>query len=215
MSHVLAAMLLASAILTPAVADATVLTFDTLAPDSREIPGGYAGLVWNNMFTVNPDTNEAFEGSSYANGRKSLSNVAYNSGGDAATVLAGAQPFTLDDGYFTAAWNNGLTLTVEGFVGGSVAAFTRTVTLNVAGPSLLSFGWTGLTAVRFLSSGGTEAPGVKGQGTQFVLDNLRVNTSIGAAVPEPATWGMMILGSVMIGVGHRRRHARVIVARAA
>ena len=38
---------------------------------------------------------------------------------------------------------------------------------------------------------------------------------VGAAVPEPATWGMMVLGFAAIGFGLRRRRAAMLVSYAA
>lgn len=203
MKRLLVAALSAAALVVPSIAHATILTFETV-PSLTFISNGYGGLNWSNMGAINATSDPFYEGSGYISGRKSGDTVAFNSGGDVATVLAGSAPFTLNEGYFTAGWNNGLTLTVQGFTGGSVAAFTKTVTLNVAGSTLVEFGWAGLTSVSFASSGGSRAAGVSGAGTQFVLDDLRVNEAV-AAVPEPATWGMMILGFAAIGAVQRRR----------
>jgi hypothetical protein len=45
-----------------------------------------------------------------------------------------------------------------------------------------------------------------------VLDNVRFGSASAAAVPEPATWAMMIVGFGMVGAGMRRRQAKTTVA---
>ena len=45
--------------------------------------------------------------------------------------------------------------------------------------------------------------GQRTQSVSFVLDNL----TIGNAVPEPATWAMMIVGFGLIGAAARRRQS--------
>jgi PEP-CTERM motif len=42
----------------------------------------------------------------------------------------------------------------------------------------------------------------------FSLDNISV-TAVSGAVPEPATWAMMLLGFGMVGASMRRRHPRL------
>jgi len=44
------------------------------------------------------------------------------------------------------------------------------------------------------------------------IDNLQVTTAASAAVPEPATWAMMIGGLGLVGASLRRRAARVAFA---
>lgn len=215
MKKIFGAALALAAFALPAAAGATTLTFEGLSGTLDPVPANYGGLTWSNMNTVNASLDSSYTGSGYANGRVSGSIVAYNSFGDAAMVLQGTLPFALNDGYFTGAWRDGLKVTVEGFTGGTLASFTKSFTVGVSTASLQTFNWTGLSSVRFTSSGGSRASGVRGDGTQFVLDNLRVNEAVTAAVPEPATWGMMILGFGAIGAAARRRRARGTLANAA
>jgi hypothetical protein len=44
-----------------------------------------------------------------------------------------------------------------------------------------------------------------GNTVEFTTTNLRPATPVGGAVPEPATWAMMILGFGVVGVSMRRR----------
>lgn len=56
---------------------------------------------------------------------------------------------------------------------------------------------TGIRSVRFFTGPTDRFPG------SLFFDNLRVNTT--AAVPEPASWGMMIGGFALAGAAMRRR----------
>jgi hypothetical protein len=49
--------------------------------------------------------------------------------------------------------------------------------------------------------------------TSFIVSGLTVTANeTAAAVPEPATWGMMILGFGMVGAGMRRRKSTLVAA---
>lgn len=51
---------------------------------------------------------------------------------------------------------------------------------------------------------------VGGQGGGFELDNFVLNSTITAAVPEPSTWAMMLIGFGAIGASMRRRRLTAI-----
>ena len=173
-------------------AQAQTLTFDNL-PARTVIPNGYGGLNWSN-FEVIDGIAEPSNG--YHNGTISPNNVAFNSFGNPAD-LTSATPFTLSSGYFTAAWNNGLSLEVQGFAGASLL-YDHTYILNTASPQLLSFNFIGITDAHFISSGGTN-PGLSGSGIQFAMDNLTIGS-----VPEPSTMALTGLGAIA-GLFFRRR----------
>ncbi len=48
---------------------------------------------------------------------------------------------------------------------------------------------------------------VQGVGNQLVLDDISLN-----AVPEPATWGLMIVGFGVVGAAARRRRIAAVAA---
>lgn len=163
-------------------ARAEVINFDDLSDGGygTAIPNGYHGLNWTNFYVMNTAANEALFGpSGYSDGTVSAPNVAFNGGGLEAIVSDNS--FTFNSGYFTAAWNNGLTITVDGYLGGNLVDTTSFV-VNTTGPTLETFNWT-VDTLDFTSSGGTNA-GYHGAGTQFALDNLTINEV--APVPEPA-----------------------------
>ena len=49
-------------------------------------------------------------------------------------------------------------------------------------------------------------------GASNVFDNVRYGSAAAGAVPEPATWAMMIIGFGMVGASLRRRQAKVAFA---
>jgi hypothetical protein len=81
-------------------------------------------------------------------------------------------------------------------------------TVNTATTQNLTFfGVTSDTAfTSFTISGLTNQ-----SGASTVFDNLRFGTAATAAVPEPATWAMMIMGFGMVGASLRRRQAKTTV----
>ncbi len=89
------------------------------------------------------------------------------------------------------------------------------ITRIVVGSTTLSpgsvnfFGFTSTTAfstVQFVSSN----PGGPNSIDNFGLDNLSFTApQVGGAVPEPATWAMLIAGFAMVGTSLRRRRASV------
>jgi hypothetical protein len=166
----------------PAKAD--VATYEGLS-SGAPIPNGYAGLNWNNFSAL--DTT-GFEPSGYVNGVVSGTSVAYNGYGDPAAFSDSA--FTLNSAYFTAAWNDGLNILVQGYLN-STLVNSVDFTVNTSGPTLETFNWL-VDDVVFSSSGGTPH-GYGGGGEHFAMDDLTFN----AAVPEPSA---IILLAIMLGM---------------
>jgi hypothetical protein len=233
-----AILLTASVSLGARPALATVLTFNNL-PDpgykGGAVANGYGGLTWNNFNYVNvvEEANNGTGVAGYNNGDVSAPNVALNGGGALAAVSS-ATPFAFNSGYFTAAWNNGLQITLTGYLNG-VQVDQTTFTVSTRSPTLVTLNWGDVTSVTFTSSGGTNA-GYRGWGEEFALDNLTITPSLDQAgptdpptpdlvstpqnlpsppdspdvtvVPEPTGWALMILGAGLVG-GMLRRRVRV------
>ena len=189
---VLAASILAIATIMPFHAQATTLTFDDFS-NLQTIPDGYGGLNWVNFGAF--DTRVGVP-SGYINGLISPYNTLFNKSGRPAN-FSSSTPFTFYSAYLTAAWNNGLTLAVTGYLADQIVDY-RTITLNTSGPTFEVFNWTNVDRVNFVSFGGTPA-GYSGNGIQFALDNLTIT----AEVPEPTT--IAIFGLGMLGVAAARR----------
>ncbi len=192
MKAILAAIAIAAAV----PASAITITFDDLSGGGSPIANGYAGLNWNNFFTVN-GTN--FTGSGYHSGTVSPDNVAFNAFSNPAT-LSSSTTFSLTRGYFTGAWYDGLTIQAVGTLGGS-AVYTQSFIVNASAPTLVTLNHALVDNVVFSSFGGTAHPGYGGCCTHFALDNLTVN----GAVPEPASWALMLSGFAFVGAALRRR----------
>ena len=88
---------------------------------------------------------------------------------------------------------NGATVIASANGDQSNPATNRLVTLTLTGASM-----DAAAKLRFRSTGNA-----------FEFDNVAIQT---AAVPEPATWGMMILGFGLVGSAMRRRSAAVSFA---
>jgi hypothetical protein len=218
----------------PAVA--TTLTFNDL-PDpgykGAAVANGYGGLTWDNFNYVNvqEEENDGTGLAGYNYGDVSAPNVALNGGGALAAVSS-ATPFEFNSGYFTAAWNNGLRITLTGYLNG-VQVDQTTFTVSAHAPTLVTLNWGDLTSVTFASSGGTNA-GYRGWGEEFALDNMTITPSLDSTgpsgpsdavlpstpqgpqlpsdppipAPEPTAWVMMIVGTGLVG-GMLRRRAKV------
>jgi hypothetical protein len=199
-------------------AQALTINFDNLPSDQLQtIPNGYQGFNWNGFSTIEPSVFIP-GGSGYQNGVVSGSIVAYNQNGNFAS-FSSATPFTLNSAFLTGAWNDGLTVLVQGFEDtNSTASFAQSVVVGTSSPSFFTNNFTGLiNRVTFTSSGGSpnSAFASKGfVGTQFALDNLTVNAPIDptpdpdpdpAAIPVPP----QLLGTVFgAGLGFLKARKR-------
>jgi hypothetical protein len=168
------------------------LTFDDLAAPtppspSASIPSGYGGLQWSNFLYANTLAIHIAP-SGYSNGVVSAPNVAVNGFGQPASLSGGT--FDLDSAYLTGAWDDGLQVEVQGFVGNTLT-YDNTWTVNSTGPTLINFNYLGVTSVQFITSGGVPH-GYGSSGEQFAMDNLTITF-----IPEPATLG---LAGLSVGV---------------
>ena len=157
--------------------EATVLTFDDITTaDNAPVPDGYGGFDWEQIRVAKASLHS---GTGYGNGVVSPEYIAYNP--DASVVTVGGTPFRFNGAYLTAAWNNDLNITVQGFRN-SVEQHNRTVVVGPDAPTWFDFNFDGVDELRFTSSGGTNA-GLGGSGEHFVMDDFTVNE----AGPQPST----------------------------
>lgn len=170
-------------------ANAAVVDFD-----SGSLGGDFS---WNNFNVLNTST---YQPSGYVNGTVSGNYVAYNMFGNPAS-LSSFSSFVFNGAYFTGAWNNGLSITVNGFLNG-VQTLSETFQVNTDAPLWKSFGWT-VDSLTFSTAGGVSA-GFGGSGNHFALDNFTYNEVL-SPVPEPETYAMLAVGLGLLGAFARRR----------
>lgn len=91
-------------------------------------------------------------------------------------------------------------LLVSGYLG---AALVNSANFTISDTGFASFGGLGGSFDRLVFDATNGGGG-------FQLDNVVLNA--GAAVPEPATWALMITGFGMVGAGLRRRTTSVALA---
>jgi hypothetical protein len=89
---------------------------------------------------------------------------------------------------------NATAFNLSAFDANGLLVGTSSVLKDLKNYSLLSVSAANIRSVQF-----------SGDGTTFVADDLSFTTAVAAAVPEPATWGMMILGVGLVGGVMRRR----------
>ena len=183
-------------------ASATVLTFDDIAPVLLDtIPDGYGGLNWSTMGFLN---STAPTTGGYPGGTVSGEFVAFNEDGQVGSV--GGVVFDFNSAYLAAAWNNGLSVTVRGFLLG-VEIYSQTVgvtysTIPGASATLFNFNFLGVDQLTFQSFGGVDADlGDGGGGPHFSMDNFTFNQA--AAVPEPST--LLCAGLGLVALSRMKR----------
>lgn len=188
-------------------AHADLVTFDDLDGSiGTEIPDGYKGLSWERFFTLDPFTPLSFEDEAieYAEGLISAPNIAYNGFGDDAAISSDTE-FSVASLYLTAAFTEGLTVTLQG-IDNVGLKFEKTVVLSTSTPLFVELGFNSINELEFEV---LRFPGITG--TQFVVDNLLIGDGTLTAVPEPSTYA---LGSLMLlgGVMYLRRRSKSAAA---
>lgn len=177
---------------------ADVLTFDSLTAGGVAVPNGYGGLNWSNFGVLNG----AATGVGYANGVVSPNNIVYNYSGLSAATMDNGGTFTLISAYFTAAWRDGMQITVSGYNGALLVGSDQFI-VNTSGPVLETFNFAGITTIDFSTSGGTIHPGYNladTNGEQLVMDNFSYST------PEPGGLALAAVGTVGLFLAARRRN---------
>ena len=142
-----------------ALANAGLLTFDTLGSSESPIPNGYGNLQWDNMYTLDAVTYDTPSG--YQVDMVSRSNVAFNASGEPASIFVNSGSFKPVMAFVTAAWDNGLQLQVKGYLKGKLVR-NHTFTLSTMRKSVITFGNVRVDELDFSTN----------WGSQFSMDNF-------------------------------------------
>lgn len=170
-------------------ANASVVTFDDAA--NGTVVDGYAGIIWNSMWTNYDSPQDPYNPQSGA--FRVYDTVSSGQFNFSAPVVFNGAYFS---GYADA------TVQFEMRLGGVLMATSGILApSNVA--TFLSSGYGGLVdQVNVLSP----------RPDYFVMDDVTYSVGGGGAVPEPASWALMILGFGAVGATLRGRRLRDVAA---
>jgi hypothetical protein len=176
-------------------ANAFTITFDDIdATTPVGIPTGYLNADWNNLHVLNGADFPVESG--FRNGVVSKNNVAYTTSG--ASIIA-PTPFTLVSAYFTAAWSDGVYVTVRGLLGNE-QKYTQTFTVDTTGSTFIELNMSNIDRVTIAPAGGTPHYEFY-TGAAIAIDNIEISE-----VPVPAALPLFGTALVsLVGVARRRR----------
>ncbi len=150
--------------------------FEDLAPDGDflfPIPDGYAGLHWENFGVRDPS------GLSSGYDPHTGEAVGFNGFGEPASFSADTD-FTFKSGFFSAAWSDDLSVTVNAYDDG-VLVGTQTFTVDYGENQHMKFKsstmnrFESIDMIQFISYGGTDHdPNDNGQGSNISVDDLQL-----------------------------------------
>ena len=175
-----------------------VLDFDDVLAEDGYIPDGYGGFGWVNFGVVCGDC----LGSGFDTGTVSGDCVAFNAWAEPASITS-SDIFDFNGAYLTAAWRNGLNITVAGYEDDSLK-YTTTVVVDTTGPIWFDAdnNYIGINRLEFDSFGGEDVFSNCG-GKHFAMDDFEFTPSTPISNPAP---GALLLGSIGVGlVGWLRR----------
>lgn len=175
----------------------TTIDFDNFNLHGEQylaVNNGYAGLNWNNFGVIN-GSDDSLAGTGYDYGTVSGLHAAYNERGDDAS-FSSTSSFKLVSLFLTAAWSPS-TVEFYGYHGNTLSQ-QMVVDTNQQSPVLVHFNWSGIDQVRMHVRG-------YNYGRQQVLDNIKLDFTPAAPVPEPETYAMLLAGLGLLGYTRRRK----------
>lgn len=175
-------------------ADAALLNFDDITTEYDATVQEYGGFSWINMNVLHKDYfKDKFNiNSGFENGVVSEEYVAVNNYARTAAVVSEGAKFDFKGTFLTAAWNNGLNITVVARLDG-MEKYNETVTVDADCSTWFDFNFLGINELEFSSLGGTNAElGWRGQ--HFVMDDFTFTEFAQIPIPSP----LILLSSGLI-----------------
>lgn len=169
--------------------------FDLHGEQYTAINNGYAGLNWNNFGVIHGGNDNSLADTGYDYGTVSGVNAAYNERGDDAS-FSSTSSFKLYSLFLTAAWNPS-TVEFYGYHGNTLSQ-QLVVDTNQLSPVLVHFNWSDIDQVRMHVRGNNFT-------RQQVVDNIKLEFTPAAPVPEPETYAMLLAGLGLLGYTQRRK----------
>ena len=181
----------------PPLLQGGALDFEDAPLEDGYILDGYGDFDWVNFGVI---CGYCVPGSGFDTGTVSGDNVAFNAWAEAASITS-SNIFDFDGAYLTAAWRNGLNITVAGYENDSLL-YSTTVVVDTTGPAWFDFNYVGIDRLEFDSFGGEDVS-IYRSGEHFAMDDFTSTPSTPISNPSP---GAILLGSIGVGlVGWLRR----------
>lgn len=153
----------------------TKIDFDGIVSNGgAELADGYAGMNWDNFSVISPlPTYSPISG--YAQSIRSGDSVGLNGVGSPAEMQTAGNDFNFIRGYFGAAWNDGLTISVRAYDDGVLVGM-KTFTVDYGDSHRVKFGdnFKSIDALVIDSWGGTDHGGDTGAGEQATFEDFLV-----------------------------------------
>ena len=200
MKRILLAAVAACALATSAQANITPV-LQSVAASGSNFLYTYQVTLDSDQALVNGSKTSIFDFAGYVNGSVASSDVRFVAGTEALTTGMLANPSFTDNPAIT-----NLTLTWNG------GPFHMGTTTPNSGPPEVNFTLTALSTFGSTAFDGYTSTAVKSNGTAIGQPTSNVGpvgVPIAAAVPEPASWALMILGFGGVGALMRRRRSDV------
>ena len=182
----------------------TVLTFDDIptAFGFADVPSNYGGFDNWNILEINT---APMNGSGFDHDVTSGRNLAFvNYQGPGPAEIDRSTPFNFLQAEFGAGWWINVNLEILGFLGDTQLYDYNTV-VGSEGATLAAPDMYGIDRLEFITTGGSNDPHINvPHGTLepfLTIDDFTFSTD---AVPEPALWGLMLMG--FFGAGLLLRH---------